>query len=82
MPYIPNIISPNHDNRNDKFVIEKIPLDSWSLKLYNRWGKQIYSNDRYSNNWPENPVTNGTYYYLLEEPGTGRKFKGWVEVVR
>ncbi len=82
VPYIPNIISPNNDNRNDKFEIKKVPLNSWALKIYNRWGKEIYHNDRYSNNWPEQPVSDGTYYYILEEPETNRKFKGWVEVVR
>lgn len=82
VPYIPNIISPNHDNRNDKFVIEKIPPSSWSLKIYNRWGNQIYSNDQYNHSWPEKAVAAGTYFYLLEEPGTGRQFKGWLEVVQ
>lgn len=82
VPEIPNIISPNNDDRNDKLVIGKIPLDAWSLKIYSRWGNLIYSADRYNNNWPEKELPDGTYFYLLEEPETNRKFKGWVEVVK
>lgn len=82
IPVIPNIITPNGDNVNDKLVIKEIPEGLWHLKIFNRWGLQLLDQERYHNDWPQNKVTDGTYYYLLEDPDTKRQFKGWLEVVR
>lgn len=87
---VPNLVTPNNDNLNDylylkdKDCIGKI----LSLRVFNRWGKQIYSKD----NYPEIPETDlwspiqpGTYYYhleLMEFEGDKRSFKGWIQVIK
>ncbi|MFC5272185.1 gliding motility-associated C-terminal domain-containing protein [Adhaeribacter terreus] len=77
---IPNIITPNSDDKNDKFVIQGILPKQGNLKIYNRWGGLIYQNDAYDNNWPEEKITPGTYYYFLNLPEYGKTTKGWIEV--
>jgi gliding motility-associated-like protein len=75
---IPNLITPNGDHKNDFFELknhfEKLPL-----KLYNRWGEQIYESEDYQNDWPSNQIVDGMYYYLIEYDG--REYKGWVQVL-
>ncbi|KAA9340811.1 T9SS type B sorting domain-containing protein [Adhaeribacter soli] len=81
VPVIPNIITPNGDEKNDKLVLKEIPEGVWHLKLFNRWGQLLFDEKGYRNDWPKDKISDGTYYYLLEDPETKRTFKGWVEVV-
>ncbi|MCB0762121.1 MAG: HYR domain-containing protein, partial [Flavobacteriales bacterium] len=49
---IPTGFSPNGDGTNDLLVVEG--LEDWpgsSIVVFNRWGKEVYSNDNYSNDW-------------------------------
>ncbi|MEJ8757701.1 gliding motility-associated C-terminal domain-containing protein [Pontibacter sp. H259] len=81
--FIPNIITPNGDGKNDVFFIHGLKEDDWELVLFNRWGKEVYRNRNYTNNWAPQPANvNGLYYYLLQHPTTGRIYKGWLEVAK
>lgn len=84
--FIPNVITPNDDNRNDKFIINtlnpaSIELEP-SLYIYNRWGRLVYSDSNYTNNWPLNPdvLSSGNYFYLVDFPGC-RAFKGVLQIL-
>ena len=79
-PFIPNIITPNHDGKNDTFRPQNLPPGKWQLLIFNRWGVKIYETDDYKNNWPEKTMTSGTYYYLLRSSEAGQQYKGWLEV--
>jgi gliding motility-associated-like protein len=79
--FIPNIITPNNDGKNDTFKALNLPEGKWSLLIFNRWGINIFEADNYQNNWPNTEMADGTYYYLLKNPETGKQFKGWIEVV-
>ncbi|KAA9340298.1 T9SS type B sorting domain-containing protein [Adhaeribacter soli] len=76
-----NIITPNDDGKNDAFVIENL---KWypqnELRLFNRWGMQVYQSKNYLNNWKAGNVSAGIYYYLFT--ANGKAWKGWVEVVK
>jgi len=79
--FIPNIITPNGDGKNDMFFIHGLTEDDWELVMYNRWGKEIYRKKNYKNDWAPQPAnTTGMFYYLLQHPATGRIYKGWLEV--
>lgn len=77
---VPNVFTPNGDGLNDTFVprITCLPVD---LKIYNRWGKLVYEQKNYQNNWGGEQVVNGIYYYQLTS-SKGQTWKGWVEIVR
>jgi gliding motility-associated-like protein len=79
---IPNIITPNYDAQNDFFVLQGLVAADWSLRIYNRWGRQVYQVASYDNRWAATGQVAGLYYYLLENKLTGRRHKGWVEVVK
>ncbi|MGN6510676.1 MAG: gliding motility-associated C-terminal domain-containing protein [Chitinophaga sp.] len=83
--FIPNIITPNGDGKNDYFVIRGLDRYPGStLAVYNRWGNQVYQNKNYDNRWDALGLTESTYFYILKvrTPQGDRDYKGWVEVVR
>ncbi|WP_191907017.1 T9SS type B sorting domain-containing protein [Adhaeribacter soli] len=80
--FIPNLITPNNDNTNDRFDPKGLEAGPWQLEIYNRWGSRIYQNSNYTNQWPEQDIPAATYYYLLRNKESGKTYKGWIEVVK
>lgn len=78
---IGNVITPNQDGRNDRLEAQHLPSGSWDLTVFNRWGRQVYHTAAYGNEWGDTAAA-GLYYYLLQQPQTGKTYKGWVEVIR
>lgn len=81
-PNLPNIITPNGDDFNQYFMLRGLNAPDWTLHMYNRWGRKIYSQQQYDNTWDAIGQPDGVYYYLLTNTKTGQKIKGWVEVRR
>jgi gliding motility-associated-like protein len=77
---VPNIITPNGDQQNDVFKIST-SLTRSKLEIYNRWGRKVYEQSNYANNWGGDNQPAGVYYYLLTD-SRGVQTKGWLEVVR
>ncbi|WP_201982256.1 gliding motility-associated C-terminal domain-containing protein [Hymenobacter rubidus] len=78
-----NIITPNHDGINDEFQLPELPLDFCDerfagVKIFSRWGQEVYSSDDRNFHWPGQG--NGALYYYLVTYTDGRKYKGWLEV--
>lgn len=64
---VPNVITPNGDGVNDKFVIENVDkLESSQLRIYNRWGKLIFSSNNYNNEWDGQGAADGVYYWQID----------------
>ena len=86
----PNFITPNGDGRNDFFVVRGAVSNSDnSLKVFNRIGDLVYSENNYDNNWSGkdqggNPLKPGTYYYVFTQKNSGKDkevaVKGFLEV--
>ncbi len=84
---IPNVVTPNGDNKNDKLKI--VNLEAYpdhELTIYNRWGQEAFKSTQYNNNWPEDNTISGTYFYRLqikdEISGMEENYKGWIQVLR
>ena len=78
---IGNVITPNQDGRNDRLEAQNLPPGAWGLTVFNRWGRRVYHTAAYGNGWGDTAAA-GLYYYLLQQPRTGKTYKGWVEVIR
>lgn len=77
---IPNIITPNGDGANDVFRITNIEYHPNSvLTVYDRWGKKVYENQNYRNDWNGSGMNDGTYFYILDVPDD-KKYNGFITI--
>lgn len=79
--FIPNLITPNGDDLNDAFQVTGLGTQ-WNLEIFNRWGNLVYKKFNYRNEWSAEGQAEGVYYYNLSNPINGRKYQGWVQVLR
>jgi gliding motility-associated-like protein len=76
---MPNIISPNGDGKNERFLpfLKDNPefpilsiMDRYQLKIFNRWGLEVYSNQGTPVEWDGRVngtiMADGIYYYIVE----------------
>jgi gliding motility-associated-like protein len=78
---LPNIITPNGDGLNDKFIVPNLPPGLCQVRIYSRWGQEVYRSADYQQDWAAIGQPAGVYYYLLQLPNQ-TVTKGWVEVIR
>jgi gliding motility-associated-like protein len=70
--HISDILTPNNDGYNDRWIILRPYNINVNVKIFNRWGQLLYSNPNYRNEWDgrstitNNYVPHGTYFYLIE----------------
>lgn len=63
---IPNVLTPNRDNKNDLFIIKNLmDWDNREMIILNRWGKVIYTNPDYKNDWDGGNSPDGVYFGVL-----------------
>jgi gliding motility-associated-like protein len=81
--FIPNVITPNGDAKNDFFVIPKLHLyPDNALMVYDRWGLLVFSKKNYDNTWNAEGLSGGVYFYSFIINGTKKNLKGWIQVIR
>nr|WP_255352943.1 MBG domain-containing protein [Pedobacter sp. Hv1] len=82
-----NIMSPNGDGVNDKWVVENLELfPNNSVKVFDRGGRVIYSKKGYDNSWDATlrglPLSEGTYYYVIDYNSDGKTLKtGYITIL-
>ena len=68
-----NSFTPNGDDHNELFVIKGIHVIDFSLKIFDRWGEQLFESNMIDKYWDgsfnNNKVQQGTYYYNIEVYG-------------
>ncbi len=82
---VPNIITPNQDNINDKWILPAKFINDPEIEVLicDTYGKPILKTNNYQNNWPETmPSTDKSaiYYYFINKNGKALK-KGSITVV-
>ena len=67
---VPNAFTPNGDGTNDHFTVYGEYISDYQIKIFNRWGEEVYSSDdvtelnNLSRGW------DGTYKGKLQDVGT------------
>jgi gliding motility-associated-like protein len=85
--------SPNNDGIDDTWIIERPYGTKIAVKVFNRWGSEIYKSFDYQNDWRGKGISNflgqdvqeGTYFYIVEATdinGVITKFNGSLTIVR
>ena len=86
---LPNGISPNGDGFNDYLEVRGIEaFPNNTLKVFNRWGSQVYEEANYSNSEPwfgtnedGDELPESTYFVVVEIEGRGN-LNGYLELRR
>jgi gliding motility-associated-like protein len=79
---IPNVITPNNDAANDFFKIKNIEFHpNTNVTIFDRWGRKVYENPNYNNEWKADGVSDGTFFYVIDVPDD-KKYNGFVTVFR
>lgn len=77
---IGNVLTPDGNNMNDVFKIandkysptdeELYPMDKEyekiELYVFDRWGKRVYANSNYQNDWSPKNLSDGAYFYFIK----------------
>lgn len=85
---ISNMMTPNGDGYNDTWIIGNLEnYASTKAVVVNREGQVVFSTDAYDNNWDGTgtagkKLPDGTYYYIVEIPGSDKIFKGSITILR
>ncbi|HEU5289656.1 MAG TPA: gliding motility-associated C-terminal domain-containing protein [Cyclobacteriaceae bacterium] len=90
----PNVFSPNGDEKNDFFAMAQydetfdefvtiLPEDNCygefiSIRIYDRWGKQVYESYNRDFRWYGNGMPVGVYFYYIKY--SNRDYKGIVSL--
>lgn len=75
---IPNIFTPNGDNKNEFFELDNIEqYPNNTVQIFNRWGKEVYNEGGYNNSTKKfdgKDLPDGVYFYIVDL-GNGVKAK-------
>jgi gliding motility-associated-like protein len=85
-----NVITPNNDGKNEKWIIENISnYRNNKVYVFNRNGNKLYEAENYNNEtafwnavYSGKPVPAGTYYYLIDIGDNHDLIKGYLTIVR
>jgi gliding motility-associated-like protein len=86
-PVIPNVFTPNGDGINDVLEILNPGNYPYSMYIYNRWGKLIFTGNE-SRAWDGcengNPASESVYFFSLklEHPQFRKEYSGSVQLMR
>lgn len=68
--YIPNSFTPNYDGVNDFFSVVTTSVEVELLKVYNRWGQEVFAAENAAEKWDgrfkDERCADGVYYYLVQ----------------
>jgi gliding motility-associated-like protein len=86
---MPNVFTPNDDNYNSMFKPIKFNyLESGSMKILNRWGKQVFAGDLFIG-WDglilSDEASTGVYYWeinYIDKNGEAHNQKGFMQLLR
>ncbi|SFH36913.1 MBG domain-containing protein [Pedobacter insulae] len=82
-----NVLSPNGDGINDVWKVENIDLyPNNEVKVFDKGGRVVYQKRGYDNSWNGmlngTPLSENTYYYIVDFGNGQRVFKGFITIVR
>ncbi|PWS28662.1 hypothetical protein DHW03_02110 [Pedobacter yonginense] len=81
------VVTPNGDGINDKFIIKNIDYyPNNTLRIFDKAGRVLYTKQTYTNDWEGTingtPLSEGTYYYILDLGSNLGNFKGFINIIR
>jgi gliding motility-associated-like protein len=84
---IANTLTPNNDNFNDTWWIDKIAAHpDCKVTVVNRYGEEVFNTTNYQNDWggtyKGEILPDGTYYYVITCDSIEKIYKGHVNILK
>ncbi len=86
---LPNIITPNDDNVNDRIDLSNLNASEIEISVFDRWGKQVFQSDTIKSSWNgtvNGKVIDGTYFFTVKYKTdcikTQQETKGFITVIK
>ena len=81
---VPSLVTVNGDRKNDFLFVQGMRPNTFTMKLYNRWGKLVGEQDPLDafEGWDPKDLGPGQYYYILTEKRSGKTIVSWLTVNR
>jgi gliding motility-associated-like protein len=87
---VPNVLTPNGDGYNESLYIYCLDVGNYrnsELTVFNQWGDKVFNQKPYQNNWQgtgigNNPLPDGTYFYLFKLDNDSETKKGFITILR
>ena len=89
---VPNVFTPDNAGTiglNNLFYIKTTDLSSWSIFIYDRWGKEMFKTTNPLQYWAGtteggSQAPDGVYYYIITATCQGNNYKkdGFVQLIR
>ncbi|NUM31542.1 MAG: gliding motility-associated C-terminal domain-containing protein [Bacteroidetes bacterium] len=84
---IPNLLTPNGDGENDKWVLSNISdPENCRVKVFTREGLMVYSSESYQNDWGgtrnDKDLPDGYYIFIIEHKITNEVFTGILNIIK
>jgi gliding motility-associated-like protein len=90
--YIPNSFTPNNDGLNDAFMIEASSVMDFKIRIFSRWGEEVYYSTNVTDAWTgdhrgsnETYCPNGVYNFVANIKGfngEALEYKGTITLMR
>lgn len=68
--FMPNVFTPNNDTKNDEFAPQLSFVDELEMMIFDRWGKEVYSEKSSSPSWDGansgTDLPDGVYFYIAK----------------
>jgi len=89
---IPNVITPNYPGpygKDNVLYIKTENIDAWTMTIFDRWGKEIYTSNNQYQYWNGNTESgdkalDGVYYYVIDATCQSKTYKqeGFIQLIR
>lgn len=90
---IPNVFTPNNDNKNDYFKLNADNIndcfDKFQIKIYERWGDLLFVSEDFHFKWDGKNkkgknMSDGVYFFIIEGNFKNETFscKGNIQIIR
>jgi gliding motility-associated-like protein len=82
---VPNVFTPNNDEKNDIFRITTTGMKDLNCDIFNRWGTKVANISGVNGMWDGGNVNDGTFFFILTATGfdgTEYKQQGYINVFK
>ena len=85
---VPNVLTPNNDNKNDALIIDCAnQFENNIIQIFNRWGDKVHEKVTYQNDWrgtfEGDDLPAGTYFYIFKkDQDDNEAITGYITIIR